>query len=427
MIATGREEWLHMAQDAESQIARLQNQIDQERRARYESERLLEDMASELTITNRCLQSVVSALEQEITARTAALTQALASTEDHVEQLRAICSQSPAGLVLIDHTGKVKFANSAFQKMTGLSAPEIIGRESAQLEAMLFARAESHSNLHELFEDCGSHAYRLSMGPPLNNVIEFVGVSSDAATVSRLLYARDVTHEVEVDRMKSEFLAHAAHELRTPMASIYGFTELLMHQEFDAVDRRELLETIHKQTNWLVHIINELLDLARIEARRGKDFLIEGVSLAILVDEVVRALNIDRSRWPLEVVQLDDLPQVSADRAKLRQVLTNVIGNAVKYSPDGGAIEIHGILREHAGGSQAGIAVCDHGMGMMPEQAARVCERFYRADTSGNIPGTGLGMAIVKEVVELLGGSIGISSAPGLGTTVTLLIPVAPE
>jgi signal transduction histidine kinase len=200
---------------------------------------------------------------------------------------------------------------------------------------------------------------------------------------------------------------------------------LLLHHDFDTANRREILDTIHQQTDWLVHIINELLDLARIESRRGKDFMIEAIQLASLVDMVTQALNIDKSRWPLEMVQLDDLPPVRADQAKLRQVLTNVIGNAVKYSPNGGAIEIHGIRRDHADGSLAGITIRDRGIGMTTEQAARVCERFYRVDTSGNIPGTGLGMAIVKEVVELLGGSIDITSAPGLGTTVTILLPTA--
>ncbi len=241
--------------------------------------------------------------------------------------------------------------------------------------------------------------------------------------MSRLLYARDVTREMEVDRMKSEFLSHAAHELRTPMASIYGFTELLMTQEFDAPTRHDLLATIHKQTEWLVAIINELLDLARIESRRGKDFRIEAVSLPPLVDEVVAALRIDPARWPLVAHIPDGLPAVRADAAKLRQALTNVLSNAVKYSPGGGVIDLRCGARDMGGKTFVDIAVTDHGIGMTPEQAARVGERFYRADTSGNIPGTGLGMTIVKEIVELLGGGLIRQSAPGVGTTVTLWLP----
>jgi signal transduction histidine kinase len=246
---------------------------------------------------------------------------------------------------------------------------------------------------------------------------------SGAATVSEILYLRDVTHEVEVERVKSEFLAHAAHELRTPMAGIYGFSELLLTQEFDDETRKDLLATIHSQTEWLVAIINELLDLARIEARRGTDLRLEAVPLAPLVREVVASLHVDPARWPVDIACPVDLPPVRADAGKLRQALTNVLGNATKYSPEGGAVEIRCAARGGEGNRFIGIAVTDHGIGMRPDQAARVCERFYRADTSGKIPGTGLGMAIVKEIVELLDGHVEIVSKVGAGTTVTLWLP----
>jgi signal transduction histidine kinase len=260
---------------------------------------------------------------------------------------------------------------------------------------------------------------------PRAAVLDLLGITSTAAAVGRLLYMHNVTRETEVDRLKSEFLAHAAHELRTPMAGIYGFTELLMNQEFDEATRQDLLATIHKQTQWLVDIINELLDLARIEARRGKDFRIDPVALAPLVREVVATLQTDAARWPVTVEIPDDLPAVRADVAKLRQALTNVLGNAAKYSPAGGAIDIHGATLDSDGRAMVGISVTDRGIGMTAEQAARVGERFYRADTSGNIPGSGLGMAIVKEIVVLHGGQAQIVSSPGVGTTVTLWLPAA--
>lgn len=112
-----------------------------------------------------------------------------------------------------------------------------------------------------------------------------------------------------------------------------------------------------------------------------------------------------------------------ADAAKLRQIFTNVLGNAVKYSPAGGTIAIQSITDASSAKPLVGIAVSDHGIGMTPEQAPRVCERFYRTDTTGNIPGTGLGMAIVKEVVELLGGKVEVASAVGGGTAVTPWLP----
>jgi len=363
-----------------------------------------------------------------------------AALADRNAQLDILFQLIPDGLVLFDGEGLATFANPAFLRMTGLLAGEIIGRPQEALERRLREQAEEQERWTGL-EPCfiphpggvgganphaGTQRHLLVLKRPREAVLELVGVASAAASVSRLLYARDVTHEIEVDRMKSEFLSHAAHELRTPMASIFGFTELLIAQEFDDATRKELLATIHTQTAWLVDIINELLDLARIESRRGKDFRIEAVPLAPLVREVTAAMKIDTERWPLSVECADGLPAVRADAAKLRQALTNVLGNAVKYSPKGGAVEISCATADRDGRCFVGIIVADHGIGMTPAQLARVGERFYRADTSGNIPGTGLGVTIVKEIVELHGGSLAVDSTPGAGTTITLWLPAAP-
>ncbi|MBL8511259.1 MAG: sensor histidine kinase, partial [Betaproteobacteria bacterium] len=115
---------------------------------------------------------------------------------------------------------------------------------------------------------------------------------------------------------------------------------------------------------------------------------------------------------------------VRVDAEKLRQALTNLLSNAYKYSPKGGAIELDCVHAESHAGKQIGIRICDHGIGMTPEQLSRAFERFYRADSSGNIPGTGLGLCLVKEIVELQGGKIDMESAFGQGTTVTLWLPL---
>jgi signal transduction histidine kinase len=248
---------------------------------------------------------------------------------------------------------------------------------------------------------------------------------SNAETVSQILYFRDITHETEVDRLKSEFLSTAAHELRTPMASIYGFTELLLSQEFDAVDRADFLSTIFRQSELMISIINELLDLERIEARGSKDFSISDVDVCELLCEVCAGFKPPQGRLSPQEPPANGPLQVRADRKKLTQAVSNVISNAYKYSPDGGAVDVD--LATLPGNddlpSRIGIRITDHGIGMTPEQLARVCERFYRADASGKIPGTGLGMSIVKEIVELHGGDLELTSKVGAGTTVTLWLP----
>jgi signal transduction histidine kinase len=362
---------------------------------------------------------------------------------DRNEQLNTLFTLSPDGFVSFDADRRVKYANPAFLAMTGFVEAELVGLDEDAFSARLgrdcrpetpFVGIGAMRRIKEAEAAAGTGSVPSSPRKPrllveltgaVRCVIELKLRLAVSPTVSQILYAREVTHEVEVDRMKSEFLSHAAHELRTPMASIFGFTELLMTQEFDAETRKDLLATIHRQTQRLVDIINELLDLSRIEARRGRDLKLDDVALAPLVDEAVSILRIDPVRWPVTIAGTGFLPPVRADAAKLAQALTNVLSNAMKYSPDGGPIAIRGMLREEHGKVRAGLSVTDHGIGMTPEQVAHLGERFWRADTSGSIPGTGLGMAIVKEILGLLGGSFTVESAPDAGTTVTLWLPAA--
>ena len=248
---------------------------------------------------------------------------------------------------------------------------------------------------------------------------------SDAAT--KVYYFRDVTRETEVDRMKSEFLSTAAHELRTPMASIMGFSELLLTRKFDENRTSDLLQTINRQSKRLTGLLNELLDLARIEARAGKDFRIERIPLRKLIDDTVAALMMPGDDRPVRMQLPEQLPEISVDAAKMTQALTNILSNAYKYSPNGGDICLD-VIEQPAGegkrGGLIGIRVTDHGLGMTPEQSAMAFERFFRADDSGNIPGTGLGLSLVKEIVELHGGRVGLESTLGEGTRITLWLPV---
>ncbi len=354
-----------------------------------------------------------------------------AALQDRNAQINALFELSPDGFVAVAADGTIRFANPAFHRLTGIAVEESLGRPLDDLDRRLRRGAEQperFSSLGALFAGgrVVSASQKLALVRPREAVLQIAGVRGTATSVDRFFYFRDITHEAEVDRLKSEFLSHAAHELRTPTASIFGFSELLMTQEFDEATRQDLIATIHRQTEWLVAIINELLDLARIEERRGKDFKIGAVPLPPLVDEVVAVLKIDPERWPLSADSGGEkLPPVLADAAKLRQVLTNVLSNAVKYSPAGGAIEIHFATRDGNGKVFVGVSVTDHGIGMAPDQVSHVCERFYRADSSGKIPGSGLGMAIVKELVELLGGRVDIVSASGIGTAVTVWLPAA--
>jgi signal transduction histidine kinase len=224
--------------------------------------------------------------------------------------------------------------------------------------------------------------------------------------------------------MKSEFLSTAAHELRTPMSSVHGFAELLVSRDFDAETSRTIARTIHRQSSLLVQMVNELLDLARIEAGHGRDFHLEVKPLAPIVQETAAALLVAGDPRRVEFVPAEgDSQLVNVDGAKLRQALTNVLSNAYKYSRGQGAIRVSLPTRTGHGRPEVGIRVEDEGIGMTPEQVGRVFERFFRADPGGKVAGTGLGMTLVKEIAEAMKGSVEIESTLGQGTAVTIWLP----
>ncbi len=354
------------------------------------------------------------------------------------EQLNAIFTLSPDGFVSFDNNFRVSFANRSFLRMTGMEADDIIDlgeeRFSDLLQKKCLANAAfpgvaalRAARMNVTDEDSAANnqerQHLIELSGPGNRVLE-VGIRlSKADNVSQILYFRDITHETEVDRMKSEFLSTAAHELRTPMTSIYGYAELLLMQDFDEDMRKELLTTIFRQSELMVSIINELLDLARIEARRGKDFILERLPLQEIVAEAVAGYKLPQGRNPPVVSETGSPLMVSVDRKKMQQAVLNILANAYKYSPNGGEVRITFRQRADNGNRRLGIEVGDCGIGMSSEELQRVCERFYRADTSGQIPGTGLGMSIVKEIIELHGGEVSIESELGVGAKVTLWLP----
>jgi PAS domain S-box-containing protein len=373
----------------------------------------------------------------DLQAISALISDLVTRLKTHDAQLNAIFALSPDGFVSFDSAKRVTYVSPAFEKLTQIEAHSILGRSKHELERLLQARCreeEPWSGFAPMQERArvsaeGDKPARdlIMLARPVRRVLA-AGLSLGTdETVQQVFSVRDVTHETEVDQMKTEFLSTAAHELRTPMASIYGSAELLLHRQMKPERQRELIVTIHRQSQLLVAIVNELLDLARIEARRGQDFEIETLDLASLVTEIVGDFKppAGRESPALQVPEDHASAPVRVDRNKLRQALGNVLSNAYKYSPDGGAVDLELVHERGRAGVPAwvGVRVRDHGIGMTPEQLARVSERFYRADSSGNIPGTGLGMSLVKEIVELLGGRLVLDSTAGQGTTVTVWLP----
>jgi len=346
------------------------------------------------------------------------------------ELLNSIFQLSPDGFVSFDAEGKVNYASPAFASLTQIETATLAGVSEQAFSALLAQQclpsgtfrgvrrlreraAAGHPDERELIE----------LTVPVRRVLEVGFRSSTSSAVSQILYFRDVTHETEVDQMKSDFLSTAAHELRTPMASIYGFAEVLLTQSLEEDNRKEFTGIIFRQSELMASILNELLDLARIEARRGKDFELVSTDVAALVKKTVNDFRLPAGRQAPAVTSQNEVWYIMVDRKKAQQAILNVLSNAYKYSRPGDGVEI--FIEPASTPNLVAIRTVDQGIGMSAEQVKRVSERFYRADKSGNIPGTGLGMIIVKEIVELHHGNLLVASTPGQGTTVTLQFPTA--
>ncbi len=234
--------------------------------------------------------------------------------------------------------------------------------------------------------------------------------------------AHDMTARAQLERAKSDFVATASHELRSPLTSIKGFVELLKGSAENMSERQlEFVDIILKSTDRLVDLVNDLLDVARIEAKH-----VEINRRAIDVGEAVRevtdlmAPRIAEKQQQLGVYIAPTLPLAVADSARIRQIVANLLTNAHLYTPKGGKIHV-GVEPDRA---WVQIVVEDSGVGMTEEQRARVFERFFRG-RSESTPGTGLGLSIVKSLVDLHHGEIEVDSEPGRGTRFTVRLPMA--
>ena len=224
----------------------------------------------------------------------------------------------------------------------------------------------------------------------------------------------------ESERMKTELVSIVSHELRTPLASVLGFTALLLKREFDPATRRHYLGIVDAQARRLAALLEDFLDVQRIE-HEGVDLSKESIDLADLLDEQAQLYAAQSPNHQL-AVEAERPLTVRGDPGRLAQVVGNLLSNAIKYSPEGGTVEVV------AGRSAEGvrIAVRDEGLGIPEEQQDRIFTKFFRGDAGATgITGTGLGLAVSREIVEAHGGRIGFDSDPGQGTTFWLELPGA--
>ena len=347
--------------------------------------------------------------------------------KERTRELDTLLTLSPDGFLFVNTDNDVVYVNPALLIMTGLKREEILEKSTHVFNELIANSYDVDAMIDNIFLTDVDGQITVHLARPSARILSCNIKTMYASTGEKegqVVYFRDITHETEVDQMKSEFLSTAAHELRTPLASIYGFSELLMNRDYDKNKSDDMIGIIHRQSLNLKHLIDELLDLARIEERAGKDFHMENNSLEDVVKQSCGEVEGAFAGRKIERQSLEHWPIISFDTDKIHQVFNNLLSNAFKYSPENETVILKTSEREHNGKSQFGVSIIDNGIGMTPKQLVRLGERFYRADDSGSTPGTGLGVSLVKEIVAIHGGKVEFNSANGKGMTVTVWLPI---
>jgi PAS domain S-box-containing protein len=251
-------------------------------------------------------------------------------------------------------------------------------------------------------------------------------VSEDARPLGWVIVLEDITDIREAERMMAAFVDMVSHELRTPLTSIRGFVATLLQAgegSFDWETQSEFLDIVDTEAERLGQMIDDLLNVARLQNGRGLQFGFQPVNLDVLIQRVVKLQSKSSNvRGHEIVVEAPDLPSIVADEGKVEQVLNNLLSNALKYSPNGGTVTIGGQVEAEG----VHLSVADQGMGIPKEQLPRMFQQFFRVEGSHmvGIKGTGLGLYLVKHLIEGHGGRIWVESDFGHGTTFHFWLPL---
>lgn len=331
------------------------------------------------------------------------------------------------GVIVTDTAFRILVINDIAENWFGVNEKMALNKKLDQV----IHNKELIDFLHNLdqYEQEGKSAKELKLKNPDTwrdiflqaRAAKVVGEKGELIGIVSIL--RDITREKEIDRMKTELVSMVAHELRSPLTSISGFSELLLDDGVTRQQSEEYAAIILKESNRLSDLINKFLDISKIEA--GKIQMKRApMQLREVVDKVldINMFQSERKNIPVSVKASPNLPLVYADRDMIEQVILNLFSNAIKYSPEHASVELR--LRELP--ADVLVEVEDTGYGISEESLPRIFEKFYRAtdnESVREVSGTGLGLALVKEIVELHGGKITVSSVLGKGSVFSFTLP----
>lgn len=367
-------------------------------------------------------------------------------------EFRALLESAPDAMVIVDKAGQIVLINAQTQQLFGYDRTELIGQK---VEILIPSRYHAQHPGHrahyghdpkvramgsglELYgrrKDGSEFPVEISLSPihteqgvwvasAIRDITETKRAQQALANLNRLLGEQN-QELARASRAKTDFLAMMSHELRTPLNSVIGFSEVLLDQKFGTINDRQkrYLSNVNESGKHLLRLINDLLDLSKIEAGRLELTCQMCATNELVVEAVATLRPLIEARGLIMLIEPDEvIPAVMADPMRLKQVLYNLLSNAIKFSPQGGTIRIlwsgpnvYGMLR---------IAVRDQGPGISSVDQQRLFKPFTQLDRSQQQGGTGLGLSLTKNFVELMGGEIGVTSELGQGATFFIELPV---
>lgn len=340
-------------------------------------------------------------------------TRQLANSHQQLERFQALLERAQDAIIIVDEEDHVLLCNAACRAVLELPKRDLLHRTVSEVVP--------HPALLSMFSQARETGRESRSEIPLDDGRTFNAQLTSVEGVGRVLVMQDITHVKELDRVKSEFVTAVSHDLRTPLTTIQGYVELLPRAGSLTAQQQRFIHHILQSLETITELVDNLLDSDRLEA--GFDLEMGPCNLLEVIEQTIREFRprIEKKKQELRWDPPPALPLVHGNRHRLRQVMDNLLNNAMKYTREGGWIAVTALEDN----DHVVVHVADNGIGILPAQQPYIFDKFYRVESEETlrITGTGLGLSIVKTVIEKHNGRVWVESKSGEGSTFSFVLP----